>query len=76
MELVGARDAMQDVAATATDQLRKNLLASVPTATAAQFVNAFIASYKAKFNADDATAQLVTIYDQFHARRNQGLPAI
>ena len=65
MELVGARDAMQDFGAHGADQLRESLLASVPTSDRGQqFVNAFIQDYKAKFNADDATAQLVAIYDQ------------
>lgn len=65
MELVGARDAMQDFAAHGADQLRDNLLASVPNNDRGQqFVNAFIAGYKNKFNPDDATAQLVAIYDQ------------
>jgi hypothetical protein len=65
MELVGARDALQDFAAHGADQFRENLLASVPgTDRGQQFVDAFIQDYKAKFNADDATAQLVTIYDQ------------
>ena len=65
MELVGARDAMQDFATHGADQLRDNLLASVPTNDRGQqFINAFIADYKTKFNADDATAQLVAIYDQ------------
>jgi hypothetical protein len=65
MELVGARDAMQDFAAHGADQIRESLLASVPANDRGQqFVNAFIDGYKAKFNADEATAQLVTIYDQ------------
>jgi hypothetical protein len=65
MELVGARDAMQDFAAHGADQLRDNLLASAPSSDRGQqFVNAFIQDYKAKFNADDGTAQLVAIYDQ------------
>jgi len=65
MELVGARDAMQDFAAHGVDQFRENLLASVPANDRRQqFVNAFTRDYKAKFNADDATAQLVAIYDQ------------
>src|ERR1700726_5327918 len=63
MELVGARDAMQDFAAHGADQLRENLLASVPTNDRGQqFVNAFAEGYKAKFNADDATAQPVSIH--------------
>jgi hypothetical protein len=65
MELVGARDAMQDFAAHGADQMRENLLDSVPASDRGQqFVNAFVEAYKAKFNADDATAQLVAIYDQ------------
>ena len=65
MELVGTREAMQDFADHGADQLRENLLASVPTSDRGQqFVNAFFEGYKAKFNPDDATAQLVTIYDQ------------
>ena len=65
MELVGARDALQDFAAHGADQLRENLLASVPSNDRGQqFVDAFIDEYKAKFNPDDATAQLVTIYDR------------
>lgn len=65
MELVGARDAMQDFAAHGADQMRENLLASVPASDRGQqFVNAFVEAYKAKFNPDDATAQLVAIYDQ------------
>jgi hypothetical protein len=65
MELVGAQDAMQDFAAHGSDQFRETLLASVPANDRGhQFVKAFIADYKSKFNVDDATAQLVTIYDQ------------
>src|SRR6202521_2581925 len=65
MELVGARDALQDFAAHGADQLRENLLATVPSnERGQQFVNAFVDGYKAKFNPDDATAQLVTIYDR------------
>jgi hypothetical protein len=65
MELVGARDALQDFAAHGADQLRENLLASVPSnERGQQFVNAFVEDYKAKFNPDDATARLVSIYDQ------------
>jgi hypothetical protein len=65
MELVGARDALQDFAAHGADQLRENLLTSVPSNDRGQqFVNAFVDDYKAKFNPDDATAQLVTIYDR------------
>ena len=75
MELVGARDALQDFAARGADQFRENLLASVPASgRGEQFVNAFIQDYKAKFNPDDATTQLVSIYDQhFTADEIKGL---
>jgi hypothetical protein len=65
MELVGAHDALQDFAAHGADQLRENLLASVPASDRGQqFVDAFITDYKKKFNPDEATSQLVAIYDQ------------
>lgn len=65
MELVGARDAMQDFSTHGADQIRENLLASVPrNERGQQFVNAFVDAYKTKFDADQATSQLVTIYDQ------------
>lgn len=65
MELVGTRDAMQESATRGADQLRENLLTSVPNNERGQeFVKAFIDGYKAKFDADQATAQLVGIYDQ------------
>lgn len=65
MELVGARDAMQDFSTRGADQIRENLLASVPNnERGQQFVNAFVDAYKAKFDADQATNQLVIIYDQ------------
>jgi hypothetical protein len=65
MELLGARDAIQDVASHGADQFRDNLVASVPANDRGQqFVNAFVEEYKSKFNADQATTQLVGIYDQ------------
>lgn len=65
MELVGARDALQDFAVHGADQLRENLVASVPASDRGQqFVDAFVQDYKSKFNPDDATAQLVAIYDR------------
>src|SRR5438270_775485 len=65
MELVGARDAMQDFATHGADQVRDNPLVSLPNnERGQQFVTAFTAAYKAKFDVDQATAQLVGIYDQ------------
>jgi uncharacterized protein len=65
MELVGARDLVQDGANTAVEQSREKLLATVPNNDKGQaFVNAFAASYQKKFDADQVTDQLVAIYDK------------
>jgi hypothetical protein len=65
MELVGARDSLQEVASRGAEQFRENLTASVAGSERGQkFVNAFVESYKAKFDADAATTQLVAIYDK------------
>jgi len=65
MELVGARDSLQELAARGAEQFRENLTASVSDNDRGQkFVNAFVESYKAKFDADAATGQLEAIYDK------------
>jgi hypothetical protein len=65
MELVGARDLVQDGANTAVEQSREKLLATVPDNDKGQaFVNAFAASYQKKFDVDQVTNQLVGIYDK------------
>jgi hypothetical protein len=65
MELVGARDLVQDGANTAIEQAREKLLATVPNNDKGQaFVNAFAASYQKKFDVDLVTDQLVAIYDK------------
>jgi uncharacterized protein len=65
MELVGARDMVQDGASNAIEQSREKLLASVPNNDKGQaFVNAFAASYQKKLDLDQVTEQLVTVYDK------------
>jgi len=65
MELVGARDSLQELASRGVEQFRENLTASVSDNERGQkFVNAFVESYKAKFDADAATGQLEAIYDK------------
>ncbi len=65
MELVGARDLVQDGANNAIEQSREKLIATVPNNDQGQaFVNAFSASYQKKFDADQVTEQLVVIYDK------------
>jgi hypothetical protein len=65
MELVGARDTIQDATTRGTEQFRENLTASMPpSGRGQQFVNAFVADYQKKFNPDDVTSQLLAIYDK------------
>ncbi len=65
MELVGARDVIQEATTKGTEQFRENLLASVPASDRGQqFINDFIADYQKKFNPDDVTGQLLAIYDK------------
>jgi hypothetical protein len=65
MELVGARDAVQDAANNASEQYREKLLATVPSNDQGQaFVSAVIDNYEKKFDADQVTEQLVGIYDK------------
>lgn len=65
LELVGARDMVQDGADNAIQQSREKLLATVPNnAKGQKFVNAFATSYQKKFDADQVTEQLVGIYDK------------
>ena len=67
MELVGARDLVQDGANNAIEQSREKLLATVPNNDKGQaFVNAFAASYQKKFDVDQVTDQLVSIYDKHY----------
>ncbi len=67
MELVGARDLVQDGTNTAVEQSREKLLATVPSNEKGQaFVNAFAASYEKKFDVDSVTDQLVSVYDKHY----------
>jgi hypothetical protein len=75
MELVGARDAVQDATTRATEQFRENLVSSIPDSQRGQqFVNAFVADYQKKFNPDDVTNRMVEIYGKhFTAEDIKGL---
>ena len=71
MELVGARDLVQDGENNAIEQSREKLLASIPNNDKGQaFVNAFAASYQKKFDVDQVTEQLVAIYDKHLDRKS------
>lgn len=67
MELIGARDQMQDAVSNTTEQYREKLLATVPNNDKGQtFVNAFAESYQRKFDIDELAGQLVAIYDKHY----------
>jgi uncharacterized protein len=67
MELVGAHDQVQDSVNNSTEQYREKLLATVPNNEKGQaFVNAFVASYQKKFDPDQVTEQIVSIYDKHY----------
>jgi len=68
MELVGAKDTVQDAISNSTEQYREKLLATVPNNEKGQaFVNAFVDSYQKKFDADEITNQLAGIYDRHYS---------
>jgi len=67
LELVGARDTVQDSMTHAAEQYRERLLETVPNNQQGQaFVNAVITSYEKKFDVDAATVQLVSVYDKHY----------
>jgi len=68
MELVGARDLVQDGLTASSEQYRDKLLNTVPNNEKGQaFINAFITSYEKKYDADQVTDQLVGIYDKHYS---------
>lgn len=67
MELIGARDQIQDAVGNSSEQYREKLLATVPNNDKGQaFVTSFIESYQKKFDVDQMTEQLVAIYDKHY----------
>jgi uncharacterized protein len=65
LELVGAKDQVQDGVNNAADQFREKLQQTVPnTDKGAAFVNAFLAAYQKKLDQNQINNQLVAIYDK------------
>ena len=65
MELVGAKDMVQDGITNSVEQYREKLIATVPNNEKGQaFVNAFADTYQKKVDVDQLTEQLVAVYDQ------------
>lgn len=75
MELVGARDTVQEATTKGTEQIRESLISTVPdNERGQQFINSFVADYQKKFNAGDVTERMVGIYDRhFTADEIKGL---
>jgi uncharacterized protein len=67
LELVGARDLVQDSMTHAAEQYRERLLETVPNNQQGQaFVNTVITNYEKKFDVDAVTEELVTVYDKHY----------
>jgi hypothetical protein len=67
LELVGARDTIQDAANNSTEQYRQKLISLAPNDDKAQeAVNSYLAVFQKKFDADALADQLVVIYDKHY----------
>ncbi|HTP68377.1 MAG TPA: DUF2059 domain-containing protein [Dongiaceae bacterium] len=67
LELVGARDQVQDSVKQIAEQYREKLLATVPNNEKGQtFVNTAINEYEKRYGVDRVTEQLVTLYDKHY----------
>ena len=67
IELVGARDQIQDSITTSAEQYREKLLATVPNNDKGQaFVNSVISEYEKNYDLDDVIRQLVAVYDKHY----------
>jgi len=65
LELVGARDTIQESASAATEQYRQKMVETTANNDRAQvFTNAYLAEFRKKFDAEAVNTQLVGIYDQ------------
>jgi len=67
LELVGARDQVQESVNLIAEQYREKLLATVPNNEKGQaFINNVISSYEKNFNVDQLTEQMVAAYDKHY----------
>jgi hypothetical protein len=65
LELVGAKDAIQDAANTATEQYRQKVVETSANSDRAQaFTNNYLAEFQKKFDPNAVNEQLVGIYDK------------
>jgi uncharacterized protein len=67
LDLVGARDQVEDSVKQTAEQYRERLLATVPNNQKGQtFVNATISSYEKRYDVDKVNEQLVVLYDKHY----------
>lgn len=67
LELVGARDQIQDSVKLTAEQYREKLLLTVQNNEQGQaFVNSVISQYEKNFNVDQVTGRLLTLYDKHY----------
>ncbi|HTQ59693.1 MAG TPA: DUF2059 domain-containing protein [Candidatus Solibacter sp.] len=67
MELIGARDQIQESVNNSSEQYREKLVASLPDNEKGQaLVTSFIESYQKKFDVDEVTEQIVSSYDKHY----------
>ena len=67
LELVGAREMVQDSMTRATEQYRERLLETVPdTQQGHAFVNTVVTGYEKRFDTDAVTEQLVSVYNKHY----------
>jgi hypothetical protein len=65
LELVGARDMIQEAASNSTEQYRQRLISLTPNDDKAQeSINSYLAVFQRKFDGDALADQLVMIYDK------------
>ena len=68
LELVGAREQVQDSVKTIAEQYREKLLLTVPNNDKGQnFVNTAINEYEKRYDVDRVTEQLVVLYDRYYS---------
>lgn len=67
LELIGARDAIQDAATNATEQYRQRLTSVAANDDKAQdAINSYLSVFQNKYDADTIVDQLVVIYDKHY----------
>jgi len=67
LELMGARDIIQEAATNSTEQYRQRLISLAPNDDKAQeSINSYLSVFQKKFDADALADQLVAIYDKHY----------